>query len=544
MTGVAISIEQRSSARRAATRLALCAAAGAGLALAAPPFDAYPALWLGMAALSWMLDDDPGWPPFASRARVALTGARRGLAFGLGANVVALRFVPAVVVRFTPLPWAVGCLALLLLAAFEASRWAVAAVACETLARARVPRPLAFAAGVYAGSFVPTMLPWTVAGGVSPWPAMVQLADVVGERGVAALMALAAGLLASGAKAAVLERARLASFARVGAAVAVVGVQAAYGAVRMREVERARQAAPHARVALVQPSIEASTRWDEDRAPAILDRLTGLTRTAEGRGANLVVWPEAAYPYRLPHGLRRDPIGARAILQPGVHGPVLTGLLTTGAADGAAYNSALVAERDGSLSVPYDKRHLLWFGETVPLADRLPWLRRVFARGLGLAAGDRGVALPAGRIRAAVLSCYEDTLPEAGREAIDVRPDLLVNVTNDAWFSGSSESDLHLRLSALRAVEVRRDLVRAVNFGPTSWIDAAGHVRARLPAHAFAGVDTPAGRADDLPAVLAVEPALLDAPPTFYARFGDAPWELAALVLANFAVWRRPRRRR
>ena len=61
---------------------------------------------------------------------------------------------------------------------------------CETLARARVPRPLAFALGVYAGTFVPTVFPWTVAGAVSGWPAMVQLADIVGERGVAALMAL------------------------------------------------------------------------------------------------------------------------------------------------------------------------------------------------------------------------------------------------------------------------------------------------------------------------------------------------------------------
>src|SRR6202034_4120232 len=105
-----------------------------------------------------------------------------------------MRFVPLVIVRFTPLPWVAGAVALVLLAAFEGLRWLVACVACETLARARVPRPLSFAAGVYAGTFVPTMLPWTVAGGISPWPVMVQMADVFGERGVSAVMALAAGL--------------------------------------------------------------------------------------------------------------------------------------------------------------------------------------------------------------------------------------------------------------------------------------------------------------------------------------------------------------
>jgi apolipoprotein N-acyltransferase len=182
-------------------------ASGALLATAGPPMNLLPALWVGMAGLAWALEEEPRWPAFASRGRVALTGARRGLAFGFAANLIALRFIPVTITRFTPLPWAVAIVALALLAAFEGLRWMVAAIACETLARARVPRPVAFAAGVYAGTFVPTMIPWTVAGGVSPWPAMVQLADVAGERGVVAIMALAAGLLAAGARAACPARA-------------------------------------------------------------------------------------------------------------------------------------------------------------------------------------------------------------------------------------------------------------------------------------------------------------------------------------------------
>jgi apolipoprotein N-acyltransferase len=509
-------------------KYALALLAGSLLATgAAPPLDLVPALWLGMAALAWLLEGDPAWPPFASRGRVALTGARRGLAFGVGANLVALRFIPAVVARFTPLPWAVGALGLLLLAAFEGLRWMVTGVACETLARARIPRPLAFAAGVYAGTFVPTMMPWTVAGGVSPWPVMVQLADVVGERGVAAVMALTAGLLAASLGVLHAETRKRGALA-LGAALVLVAAQGAFGMARMASVDRARAETPHVSVGLVQPSIEASTRWDEARAPGILARLTSLTKLGESRGAELVVWPEAAYPYPLPHGSRRTPDPFLTIVQPGVHGPVLTGLLMTGALDGASYNSVVVATRDGAVSDSYDKRHLLWFGETVPLADRLPWMRQVFARGLGLAAGDRSVALPAGRVRAAVLVCYEDMLPEAGREAMETSPNLLVNVTNDAWFAGSSESELHLRVATLRAVEARRDMVRAVNFGPTSWVDAAGRVRERA--------------SPDVPDVLSVEVALLDSQPTLYTRYGDAPLALLLLALANVAVWRAARR--
>jgi apolipoprotein N-acyltransferase len=526
------------SDRAIVCRSALALLAGLFLGCGGPPLDFYPALWLGMVALAWLLDDDPHDParpalprPAIARARVALTGARRGLAFGVGANVVFLRFIPAVVARFTPLPWAAGAVGLLLLAAFEGLRWMVAGVACETLARARVPRPVAFAAGVYAGTFLPTMMPWTPAGVASPWPTMVQLADVVGERGVTLAMALAAGLAAAGLRAVVRAGTRARGGILLGSALLLILAQHAVGAMRMADVDRARDAAPHARVALLQPSLEATTRWDEEEAPAILAGLTTLTARAEASGAELVVWPEAAYPYPLPHGSRREPDAARSVLQdPWVHGPVLTGVVLDGAPDGASYNSAFVATPDGALSDSYDKRHLLWFGETVPLANRIPFLRRIFARGLGLAAGDRAVALEAGRVRAAVLVCYEDMLPEAGREAMQVLPNLLVNVTNDAWFAGSSESESHVRVAALRAVEERRDLVRAVNFGPASWVDAAGRVRMR---------SSPV-----LPEALLAEPALLDGPPTLYARRGDAPLALLLLVFANVAVWRRALRPR
>ncbi|HEY3817755.1 MAG TPA: apolipoprotein N-acyltransferase [Polyangiaceae bacterium] len=504
-------------------RYVLALLAGAVLGLGAPPVDAYLALWLGLIAFAWLLET-----PVPPRKRVALSGAMRGLAFGIGANLVLLRFITTVVTRFTPLPWAAAALALVLLSVFEGLRWMIAGVACETLARVRVPRPIALAAGVYAGTFLPTMLPWTTAGLVSPWPALVQLADIVGERGVTALMALIAGLAASGVRAALGGAAtRKRGLLQVGTAVALVLAQLVYGQARMRSVELARSLAPQARVGLLQPSIGASARWDEARGPAILQELTTLTHRAEARGAEVVVWPETAYPFRVAHGAPRSPDGARALVQPGVRGPIIAGVQTKGDADGVFYNSVLVATGDGALSEPYDKRHLLWFGETVPLADRIPWLRRVFARGLGLVAGDHAVALVASPVRASALVCYEDMLPEAGREAMAVSPNLLVNVTNDAWFSGTTEPELHLRVAVLRAVELRRDLVRAVNAGPASWVDATGRVRMR----------SSTVTASTITAV----PSLLDAR-TVYARFGDAPWAILGLILANLAVWKARRR--
>ena len=145
----------------------------------------------------------------------------------------------------------------------------------------------------------------------------------------------------------------------------------------------------------------------------------------------------------------------------------------------------------------------------MPFATELPWLRRTFARGLGLLPGDRPVVLELGRVKAAPLICFEDILPEAGREAASVRPNLLVNLSNDAWFAGSREPEMHLRAAVMRAIETRRDLVRAVNVGPTSFIDATGRIREAYSV--------------DVPAALVVQVALLDGPATIYARFGDWP---------------------
>jgi apolipoprotein N-acyltransferase len=276
---------------------------------------------------------------------------------------------------------------------------------------------------------------------------------------------------------------------------------------RIHRIDTRRAAAPRASVGLVVAGVEATERWDPLQALGIVLRLTELTKKVEAEGTDFVVWPEAAYPYTLQRTSRQLPRGGVAIVQPGVRGPILTGVILTGSL--GKYNSALVGGADGALSEPYDKMHLMWFGEAVPFEDEIPWLRKAFARGIGLRAGERQVALKAATARVAVLNCLEDILPAAGREAMEIRPNLLVNLTNDAWFAGTAESSYHLLLSRLRAIETRRDLLRAVNYGPTAWIDANGRIVSQI--------------SGDAPGVLRAEPALLEAPITPYVRWGEWP---------------------
>jgi apolipoprotein N-acyltransferase len=178
----------------------------------------------------------------------------------------------------------------------------------------------------------------------------------------------------------------------------------------------------------------------------------------------------------------------------------------------------------GRLSEPYFKNHLLIFGEYVPFGEVFPWLNEVFYRGTGLVAGKKQVRLDAGAIRAVALNCYEDTLSHAVREAMKVGPNLLVNLTNDAWYTGTTESEMHLRLALSRAIEVRRDMVRAVNLGETTWVDAAGRIRARY--------------SSGEPGLLPAEPALLEVR-TLYARVGDLPLLVVSAGLVAAFLWRR-----
>jgi apolipoprotein N-acyltransferase len=464
-----------------------------------------------------------------SPRRWLLRGMGHGFLFGLGANLLALRFVPDVIARFTPLPWVAGLLALVLLSAMQAVPWMIAGGVARVLeVRLRAPRWLAFGCAIYGATFVPAIFPWTPAGGLTRWPMLVQTAEIVGERGTSFLVAIACGLVAEAVR-----RGAMRGEGRVlaGIALGIFVVLAGHGALRMHQVEGARASAPHAKVALLQPDFDAFDRWEESRAVMMMDRLTKLTRRAEDTGATLTVWPESAYPYTLAHGIRTSPRGNRAVLQGGVKGPVLTGaFLTKGG--GIGTNATFLATSDGSISPSYDKRHLLWFGETVPGATLFPWLRKTFARGTGIMPGTEQVAFEAGPIVAAVLNCYEDTLPEAGREAMSVRPNLLVNVTNDAWFAGSAEGELHLRLAVLRAIEARRDLVRSVNRGPTTWVSATGEILARREALPGLGPPPP----------LVVDAALLDGPPTLFTSYGDAPLALlvALALLANHRRTARP----
>ncbi|MCA9531243.1 MAG: apolipoprotein N-acyltransferase, partial [Myxococcales bacterium] len=459
-------------------------------------------------------------------------GAGVGLLAGLAANAVAQAWALPLLERFGGLSLPLALPASALLFAVQALPLTVALAIAGALVALGVSRALALPLAVpVAFTYVPAVFPWHPSAPAIRWLAWAQLAEIGGPLLLDALLALAGvglfwalrGVFELLDRRAPIRHANARRRAAAGSALALATLllPAGYGWWRLPAVEAERAAAATVVAGVAQPDVTIDAGNDAARALARLQTLQSMTATLEARGAALVVWPEDAYPFGLSRGQARDtttlPHGpnVRGAL---VRGPLLFGTATHG--DGCdRWNSVVAMDATGAVRGVADKVRLLAFGEYVPLWHLLPPLQARYACP-GLRRGRAPAVLPVAGTRVGVLNCYEDVLPRFTRRLAAADPEWLFNATNDAWFRGSAEPRLHLLVARMRSVEVRRDLVRAVNTGPSAFIDATGRVR----------IEAPTGRAATF-----LAPVRLLAGRTPWVRFG---WVYGpALGLALLATW-------
>lgn len=188
-----------------------------------------------------------------------------------------------------------------------------------------------------------------------------------------------------------------------------------------------------------------------------------------------------------------------------------------------SYNSALLIDPRGELRGRYDKIHLVVFGEYVPFGRWFPWIYRYTPLSTGVTPGKNPVALHVGDAVVVPNICFESTVPhlitwqvrQLRRQGNN--PNVIVNITHDGWFWGSSILDLHLACSAFRAVEQRRPVLMAANPGITAWIDGNGKIVRALPRRAETYL-----RAD----------VVRDNRFSLYSWAGDLIWWVAAVLVA------------
>jgi apolipoprotein N-acyltransferase len=490
----------------------------------------------------------------------ARAAALRGLVAGLAFFYAAIHWVSHAMTAFGGLSFPVAFVGLTALVLFMAAHWAAAfAVTWKIRARLGWPLhavvPVVWVAFELCRNYLFSGFPWANVGyaQVRTLP-VAQLAALAGPYGIAALVVLVNAVLAD----AVAARRARAPLPRRGAAVAAALVAATlvHGYVRLASVRARAAAAPALTVGIVQPNVDQSVKnRARDRADWILGRLVPLTVDADRRGADLVAWPEAAYPLYVRPGTRTFAAEGSGLPRLG-RAHLLLGAATVSwatAADGARVphvgNVDFLLSPSLDVLGSYQKHHLVPFGEYVPLAEYLPFLKQVVPTMAPVAAGSELTVLefpaphgdatatptstptststptptptPPDRVRLAPMICFDAIFPEinVAYARKDPEPEILVNPTNDAWYGYSSGPYQFLAIVRMRAIEAGKAVVRPAYAGVSAAILPTGEL---APGALDVGPVDP-DRAPD-PAeppglLLARVPRLRGQ--TLYTRFGD-----------------------
>lgn len=285
---------------------------------------------------------------------------------------------------------------------------------------------------------------------------------------------------------------------------AIIGAVWGYGFAKLRESP---QDAKHLQVALIQGSIASEVKHNPDKLDVVYRHYLELSQQAVASHpqVELIVWPETMFPYlwgevsddaqpkpgitwevhpRQTAAFFRDRAAETVI---NLRRPTLLGIPVAeiGNQTWTSFNSALYFTADGRMRGRYDKQHRVMFGEYIPLAEYMPWLYEITPLTGGIVSGAASQSFQLGEIHLSPNICYETALARVIRRQVGEltaagnEPDLLVNLTNDSWFRGSSELDLHLACGVFRAVECRKPLVIAANTGFSAYIDADGRIVAQ-----------------------------------------------------------------
>jgi apolipoprotein N-acyltransferase len=496
---------------------ALAVLSGVLYFLAFPGLDIWP---LGFVALAPLI--------VALRGQAPRRAAWIGWLAGFTMTMIGFYWLLEMLETFSGFGLPLCILFMAILCAYQAGRIALLGFLAARAERRQWPFGLAFGLGFVASEQAfPLLFPWYYAATVHPVPVLAQLADIGGPI-LVALPLVAVNLVIAEVVFARRERRALRRrLVLVLAATPLVSVL--YGAVRIASVDARVKEAPKGRVGLVQANMSLFGKR-KDKAEGLRRHLR-LTHDLEKEGRlDLVVWSETS----VMGAVREDDVDraipdyfSRNIGVPALFGSVLVRPVAD-EREYVFYNSAILTDGAGEVKGRYDKQFLLGFGEYLPFGDTFPVLYKYSPNSGHFTPGNRFEPLTDGRHEIATFICYEDIVPGfVNRIVTNGSPDLLANLTNDAWFGDTTEPWIHLALAKLRAVEHRRYFVRSTNSGVSAIVDPVGRIVEHTDTfHARAIAGTVAwlrGR-------------------TVYELLGDAPFWLVT-VLAVYAAVRAPPRR-
>lgn len=534
-------------------RIAAAVAGGLLVAGAFPPLDLPWLAWIGMMPFLWALwsirGKWAGWKGFGI-----------GTLGGLAACLIQFNWVSSV-------SW----LGAIVLPAYLALYWGLFGIFAAKIGNpwkaGRSGNILTIAlchGAVWAGcellrGWVITGISWNVLGvALHDLPVMAQAADLLGVVGLSMLLVFF--------QAVVVQAAMSRRWRPLALAAGVMVMIAGYGVARIHG-EKGRESVrlktllvqlniPQEAARMLWSALETHQGYEDETRKA----LEGL-KTADGVAADWpdwVMWPEIALT-----GWVLDPGDGRkgmyqvnwdTVSRVREEGPfsLIFGTAETDAehdgerlipkADGNSYNSLAVIPPDEEIQT-YRKEHLIIFGETIPLLDTFPFLKKIYEEQSGaeyhgsFTAGNRFEPLPMAvgnnQVGAIPTVCFEDSVPRLMRRFVRPGSQVIINVTNDGWFKQSAAARQHFDYARFRAIEFRRPMLRCANTGVSAAISTTGSTA--NPDTGLSQILTDASGSHFTRGSLLTE---LDVPlkPSFslYAVIGD--WGITVLALLGWVL--------
>ncbi|NTW06414.1 MAG: apolipoprotein N-acyltransferase [Syntrophaceae bacterium] len=443
-------------------------AGGILLFLSFPKYGSGFLAWIALIPLFWAIR--------------GVTSIRQGLLLGFIAGMVChvglIYWITYVVVNYGYLPIYLGIVLMLLLACYLSIYTALFTAGIIFFRRRIalwVAAPVLWVCLEYCKSYLLTGFPWENLG-YSQYlnNYLVQFADVAGVFGLSFLIVLANAALFE-----VISKKSRKEFILAAAVILIIAGVLFYGVNRSRQIDAILKNTPTTEVSIVQGNIDQAIKWNDSFQKETIDIYKHLSLQNMPVEGSLTVWPETALPFDYQDANKFQEEVRDVSLK--TKSWFIFGSTSYENSKGKInyYNSAYLLSPQGEVKGKYNKVHLVPYGEFVPLRTVFPFINKLTA-GMGdFTAGTGYYPLTMGDKKIGILICYEGILPLAAGAYKKGGAQLLVNITNDAWFGATSAPFQHFSMAVFRAVETRLYLVRAANTGVSAIVDPKGEISAR-----------------------------------------------------------------
>ncbi len=442
--------QQAPSWQRALLAVALGALTVAGFA----PYYLFWLPWLSLAVLLLL------WQQASSANQVF----KLGMAFGIGLYCLGIYWIYISLHDFGGMPWWFAGFSTFCLCAFMALFPALAGYLAKRLGNLLWAAPILWALSDWVRSWIFTGFPWLTLGySQAPFSPLIGYLPVIGVYGVSALTA---GMAATLTYACLNTANRIRAFILTVALLAVGSILAV--------IPWSHPVGQPVSVALLQGNISQTIKWSPDQAQRTLRQYLDMVRMAQ---AKLIILPETALPM-LAEQIDSSYLAALKQHATSQQGDILLGVVE--AKNNNYYNSAISVGT--SPAQAYSKSHLVPFGEYIPLKGVFGWIYEDLLH-MPLSDLSRGTSrkpLHLAGQKVGVNICYEDVFGEEIAQQLP-EAELLVNISNDAWYGRSFAAEQHMQFSQVRAIETGRMVLRSTNTGATAIIGHDGQIKQHAP---------------------------------------------------------------